>query len=148
MFFALIVGILSCDKEDGGGKLTFKVTITPALQKGGNTNTIAYQTLYNMFGFHVGKDVKNLDSHYLWIGYQEDQSLGSYEKELTVSKGQNITCLVQVYNQYDYVCRNVQIDALLNGTVIKKFTKNMGSKSSLNVDCKDGEEDTINLIIP
>jgi hypothetical protein len=141
VLLTLVSGIFSCGKEtqsstQGGGTLKFNVTITPALQSGMNQQT--YQS--NQFAFFSGVNM------YSWSG---DTNLGNYTSdELSVTKGQNIPCTIYLYSVYDLICRTVQIDAVLNGKVMKTVTKNMGHNGSLYTYCKDGIQSSVNFIIP
>ena len=144
LLLTLVAGIFSCGKEtqsstQGGGTFKLRVTITPALQSGEDLQNFGT----NQFMFAFGSSIYN------WIGITASAPLSGYETdEVSVTKGQNISCTLGLNSSYDLVCRTVQIDAVLNGKVIKTVSKNMGQNGNMLTYCKDGISSTVNFIIP
>ena len=145
---ALTILVFSCGKEtqattQGGGLFKYRVTITPPLQFG---KTGQFNTKSN----NVFITVPSLGTGYQWNGDQMTSNYSTYEsQEFSVTKGQNILFQVGIVNTYDLICRNVKIEALINGNVFKTVTQEKGySSDSPLIKCKDFDAPTLNFIIP
>jgi hypothetical protein len=140
----LTVLIFSCGKEtqsstQGGGTFNLRLTISPPLQFGKNASS-ASNTLF-MQATNIQKQ---------WSGNSASQSLSQIiSDDISVTSGQNVFCIIQIMNQYDYVCRTVIAEGIQNGKVIKTYNLELGIKDAAAASyCIDGFQNTKNFIIP
>ena len=135
--------IFSCGKEtqsttQGGGTFNLKLTISPPLQFGknasGQINTLFMQTT-------------NIQKQ--WSGNGASQSLSQViSDDISVTSGQNVFCIIQISNQYDFACRTITAEGIQNGKVIKTYTLEQGYKDATTLSlCLDGITITKNFII-
>ena len=146
----LAVLVFSCGKEtqsstQGGGNLKVKISVYPPLQIGKDSTSL--NTNFNQFGATVDYQT------YMWNGLNDKSSFISWEsQEFAVTKGQNFLVSTLVYNNYDFVCRSVKIEAYLNNVIFKVINLELGFDGNNNTKCKDqpniGSGNSINLIIP
>lgn len=121
----LAVLVFSCGKEtqsttQGGGTFYVRVTINPPLQFG-----------VNPLGNYVG--IGCLTSTKTWNSQNQTSNLTSLQcDEVTVTSGQNIQATFMLRTLYDHQCRNVLLEGVQNGKVIKSYTYEIGDNS-----CKD-----------
>lgn len=138
--------VVSCGKEtqsstQGGGLFKVRVTITPPLQAGLNSNSIGNY-------FSIGSTT--VTGGTTWLGNSQTLPLSTWEsQEYSVTKGQNFGWSIQLNNSYDVQCRQVKIEGLTDNKVFKTYNLELGVQS-LNpiVQCKDVGIGIINFIIP
>lgn len=142
---SLCLIFFSCDDEtpstvQGGGRLTFEVTVDPPLDTGitglGRTNSISIVTAFTSIG---------------WSGMiATNQFTSGISEEISVTKGQNIGLNISLDNTYDYVCRDVTVLARINGSVFDTRLNSMGliQPTTQIQYCNDGTSISHNFIIP
>lgn len=136
----LAVLVFSCGKEtqtttQGGGRFIIKATFTPPLQFG---QIVSKYNSTRMYG--IGFDV-------MWDGVSKLYDLFELTTdELSVTSGQNIAFYFNLSNGYDFQCRNVKIEGIQNGKVIKTYNFSMGY-SSPTTYCNDGLGINKNFIV-
>ena len=136
----LAVLVFSCGKEtqtttQGGGRFIIKATFTPPLQFG---QIVSKYNSTRMYG--IGFDV-------VWDGISKQYDLTELTTDdLSVTSGQNIAFYFNLYNGYDFQCRNVKIEGIQNGKVIKTYNFSMGY-SSPTTCCNDGFGINKNFIV-
>jgi hypothetical protein len=132
----------ACDDETidtagGGGRFQVAVTVTPPLKIGSN--------------YFNGGDILNFVVSF--IGSQTfKQNSPSYliTEEYSVTKGQTMSIYsFNLFNYSDYSCRNVKVDFILNGNIVRTENYNLGYSGSTTTLCADGTSlNTLNYIIP
>jgi hypothetical protein len=138
--------LFGCGKEtqsstQGGGLFKWRVSVTPALTTG----------LGGPLGMENALHVMSY-SNYVWDGKNATAPFSVYEdlNEFSVTKGQNLSVMVYLYNRKDLGCRQVKLEGLINGKVFKTFDFETGFKSITNsqlVGCGQSQS-TYNFIIP
>ena len=140
--------VVSCGKEtqsstQGGGICKIRTTITPPLQSG---TTGPQQVLSNSFQAITGVGTIT------WSGAQQTSALALIEsQEFSVTKGQNVSFNIFTFaNFYDLVCRQVKVEFLINNSVKKTETIELGCTqiTPTQLYCKDGASKTLNFIVP
>lgn len=130
----LTIGFFSCGKEtqsttQGGGTFVIKATITPPLQFGKSTAQFPTYNAFQLWG--SGFQSK-------WDGSSNSTDLSEIlSDEISVTSGQNFSCLISCNNGYDLVCRTIKLEGIQNGKVIKTYSINMGQKQGGEL-CIDG----------
>jgi hypothetical protein len=135
--------IFSCGKEtqsttQGGGTFNLKLTISPPLQFGSSPSS-GQNTLFMQVG--------NIQKQ--WMGNSASQNLSQMiSDDISVTSGQNMFCIIQINNTYDFTCRTITAEGIQNGKVIKTYTLEQGYKNgSTLIMCIDGVNVTKNFII-
>ena len=136
----------SCGKEtqstaQGGGVFKVKVTVNPPLQKGIGLSP----SEYNSAGVSIAGFLNTG-----WSGNTNNADLSNFTtEEIAVTNGQNLSVYVYVSNFKDLNCRDVKIEGIQNGKVIKTYNYSMGYKSLLPTPnlCLDGNAVQNNFII-
>lgn len=139
---SLCIIFFSCDDEtpntvQGGGRLTFEVTVDPPLDTGmtgGSINSISITT-FNSFQ---------------WNGvFSPNQFTSWISDEFSITKGQNASILISL-NNADFVCRDVTVLARIDGSVFDTRLNSMGYIQGFPQfqTCSDGTMITHNFIIP
>ncbi|MBM3399752.1 MAG: hypothetical protein FJY15_04205 [Bacteroidetes bacterium] len=136
--------IVSCGKEtqsstQGGGICKIRTTITPPLQTG--------ETGLGQSNFFYASTPVGIIS---WNGVGQTSALASIEsQEFSVTKGQNVTFYITDFiNFYDFVCRQVKVEFLIDNKVKKTEILLEFGFTSVNMSCKDGYMKTLNFIVP
>ena len=137
----LAVLVFSCGKEtqsttQGGGTFVIKATISPPLQAGKNgmqqSNQVQLSCVTSQF----------------WSGIDKSTSLSEISTDpISVTSGQNVSCILSISNGYDFVCRTVTLEGIQNGKTIKTYTLSLGYNSSSLTTCIDGNGGHKNFII-
>ena len=138
--FSLIAIIIGCTKEEpGGGSFYVKISITPALQKGMNSQ--AGSNSFNYTLTNTG-ETKN------WVGLSADSSTSFYSTmKKTYKKGDIATLEVGMYSLYDKQCRQVTVQGVLNDTTILQ-TYNLQMGNNATGFCADNVKNTMRFVIP
>jgi hypothetical protein len=84
-----------------------------------------------------------------WMGNSASQNLSQMiSDDISVTSGQNMFCIIQINNMYDFTCRTITAEGIQNGKVIKTYTLEQGYKNgSTLIMCIDGVNVTKNFII-
>jgi len=132
----IVFGSLNgCSEDDesvndiGGGKFKLEVTISPPLENGD-----IFQLLSPSYSIYATT-----------AGYT-----GEITPEAAVNKGQNVYVRLDFVSQLSPRCRTIEVDAVLNGSVIDTKVFEMGYKQypSPIEYCEDGVSKSVNYIIP
>lgn len=138
--FSLIAIIIGCTiEEPGGGSFYLKISITPALQKGMNSQ--AGSNSFNYTLTNTG-ETKN------WVGLSADSATSFYSTmKKAYKKGDIATLEVGIYTLYDKQCRQVTVQGVLNDTTILQ-TYNLQMGNNATGFCTDNVKNTMRFVIP
>ena len=113
--------------DNGGGKFKLDVTISPPLENG---------DIFQLLSPSYTKYATN-------AGYT-----GEITPETAVNNGQNVYVRLDFSSPLSLRCRTIEVDAILNGSIIDTKVWEMGYNGEFSKYCKDGISNSMNYIIP
>lgn len=141
--FILAIGLLTCSCGSGNQNnqqriISYEVEINPPLQNGITNNT------YNMMGVAVAGGFG-----FSWNGANESVPLSTKQGDDFLWYSGNLPIIISLVNTTDLVCRTINIDIYVDGSLFDSRSYLMGTDNLSGVNgCDDGTNLSYNLIIP